>query len=75
MTPMWPIRARVSIHMLAVGPSGRSRAAIPSEKKAPLWYGKFSPSVLTAAPRKIAYVKMTRKIMKRISQAPPVWEP
>ena len=46
---------------------------MPCEKNAPHPYGKLP--VFTAAPRKNAKVKMTRKIMKRISQAPPVWDP
>ncbi len=46
---------------------------MPCEKNAPQPYGKFP--VFTAAPRTIAKLKMTRKIMNRISQAPPVCEP
>ena len=45
------------------------------EKNAPLPYGNSSPRALTDAPRKMAYVQMTLKIMNRISHAPPVCEP
>ena len=71
MTPMWPINAMVSIHTLAVVPRGASRAAMPCEEGTPA-VGNASPRALTEAPRKNAYVAMTRKIMNRISQAPPV---
>ncbi len=54
MTPRWASSARLSSHTLAVWPRGASSAAMPSEKKAPDWYGKCSPSTLTAAPRNTA---------------------
>ena len=75
ITPMWPSSATVSMMWLAVWPSGASSCATPCEKNAPQPYGKSSPRLFTAAPRKIAKVKMTRKIMNRISHAPPVCDP
>ena len=73
MTPICSSNAIVSIHALAVWPSGCRTQPISCEKNAPLPYGRVS--VFTAAPRTRAYVQMTLKIMNRISQAPPVCDP